>query len=143
MWRGLMRAVAVLTLVGGLSAPALAQDEPTLIVSVTTDDVWSGQMALGFAQTMLDDGANVVVVLNVRAVALANTAVPQHTEALIGKTPPEMIAGIIDSGGRVFICPSCTRQAGLDIEQRVEGTEPGGPAYREIVMAPGTRIISF
>ena len=100
-------------------------------------------MALGFAQRMIDDGAQVVVVLNVRAVTLANTAVPQHTEAMTGKTPPEMIAGILDSGGRVFICPSCTQQAGLDIDQRVPGTEPGGPAYREIVMAPGTRIISF
>ena len=143
MLRGLMRAVAVLPLVGGLSVPALAQDEPTLIVSITTDDVWNGQMALGFAQKMLDDGASVVVVLNVRAVTLANTAVPQHTEAMTGQTPHEMIAGILDAGGRVFICPSCTQQAGLDMDQRVEGTEPGGPAYREIVMAPGTRIISF
>ena len=147
MFARAMRTLALVVAAVGLSFPALAQDDPApgpiLVVNITTDDVWSGQMGLGFARRVQEDGGDVIVSLTVRAVALANANVPQHTGGGSGKTPHELIADILDAGGRVFVCPGCTQQAGLSLDDRIEGTEPGSPEYRQIIMAPGTRIISF
>ena len=35
------------------------------------------------------------------------------------------------------------QQAGLDIDDRIAGLEPGGPEFRAIVTAPGTPIIRY
>lgn len=137
------RICAAFVLIIGLSAPLAADQPPTIVVNITSDDVWSGQMALSFAKTIQSDGAFVVIFLNTRAVALGNTKVPQHTEAVTGKTAHEMLTDIMNAGGRVFICPSCTEQAGLSLDDRIEGSEPGGPALREFIMAPDSKIISF
>ena len=141
--RGLFIALSILA-----TAPAVAQAQdanaaPTVVINLTSDDVWTSQMALGFARKVQDAGAEVVVFLNVRAVTLANQNVPQHVEAMSGKTAHEMLAEIISEGGRVFVCPGCTEQAGLDIANRIDGVEPGGPEFLAIVTAPGTRIMSY
>ncbi len=77
-----------------------------------------------------------IVFLNVRAVTIANKKVPQHKGA-------ELIKELLDDGARVFVCPTCTKQAGLDIDDRLEGIEPGGPEFRKLLMAPNTKIISY
>jgi len=141
--QGLFIALSIL-----ITAPAVAQAQdanatPTVVINLTSDDVWTGQMALGFARKIQKAGAEVVVFLNVRAVTLANQNVPQHVEAMSGKTAQQMLAEIISEGGRVFVCPGCTEQAGLDISERVDGIEPGGPEFLAIVTAPGTRIMSY
>ena len=141
--RGLFIALSILA-----TAPAVAQAQdanaaPTVVINLTSDDVWTSQMALGFARKVQVAGAEVVVFLNVRAVTLANQNVPQHVEAMSGKTAHEMLAEIISEGGRVFVCPGCTEQAGLDIANRIDGVEPGGPEFLAIVTAPGTRIMSY
>jgi predicted peroxiredoxin len=141
--RPLVRLLVVLLLAVGLSAPVAAQDKQTLVVNITTDDVWTGQMALGFAKRILADGHDVIVWLNVRAVSLANRNVPQHTEALTGKTPHQMIAEFVEAGGRVFVCPSCTRQAGLKLDDRIDAVEPGSAEWRNLLMAPGVRVMSY
>ncbi len=138
----------VLALALAVTAPLVAQaqqaeGEPTVVINLTSDDVWTGQMALGFAQNLQEAGANVVIFLNVRAVTLANGAVPQHVEAMTGKTAHQMLTEIVEAGGRVFVCPGCTRQAGLDVADRIDGIEPGGPEFLAIVMAPATRIMSY
>ena len=136
----------VLTLVIASPFAVQAQDaepSPTLVVHVTSDDAWTGLKGLTFARNAQNAGGNVVVFLNVRAVTFANANVPQHTGAMSGKTAHDMVAEIVDAGGRVFACPGCTRQAGLDIADRIEGIEPGGPEFLAIIMAPDTRIISF
>lgn len=120
-----------------------AEPAPTLVVHVATDDAWRGLMGLTFARNIQNAGGDIVVFLNVRAVTFANANVPQHTSGQIGKTAHELIAEIVAAGGRVFACPGCTRQAGLDIADRINEVEPGGPEFLAIVMAPNTRIISF
>ncbi len=120
-----------------------AQEEPRLVINLTTDDVWTGQMALNFARRIQDDGGNVVVFLNVRAVTFANRNVPQHTQAATGMTPHERIREIIEAGGEVYLCPGCTEQAGLKLEDRIDGVKVGGPEFRAILMRPETRIMSY
>jgi predicted peroxiredoxin len=142
----LQHLLVALPLLIALPDFAEAQDgeaTPTVVINLTSDDVWTGQMALGFARNVQDTGTDVVVFLNVRAVTLANQDVPQHVEAMSGKTAHQMLAEIISEGGRVFVCPGCTEQAGLDIDDRVDGIEPGGPEFLAIVTAPGTRIMSY
>jgi|GEM_PF-1039918 len=140
--------LALALALGILLSPPFAQtvraETPgTLIVNMTSDDIWTAQMALGFANAIHNDGHDVVVYLNVRAVTFANRHVPQHRTAMDGKTPHELLEELIDAGVRVFVCPGCTRQAGLSLDDRLEGVLPGGEPYREIVMAPGTRIVSY
>lgn len=138
--------VVALTLLIAAPLSSLAKDaepSPTLVVHVTTDDAWTGLKGLTFARNAQTAGGDVVVFLNVRAVTFANADVPQHAGAISGKTAHDMIAEIIAAGGRIFACPGCTRQAGLDIADRIDGIEPGGPEFLAIVMAPDTRIISF
>ena len=137
------RLLAGLALALALATAAVAQDRTTLLVNLTTDDAWTSQMALGLARNVQSNGGDVVVFLNVRAVTLANADVPQHTQAASGKTAHEMIAAIIEAGGRVFLCRGCTKQAGLEIDDRIEGVEPSGPALMKVMTAPGTRIISY
>ena len=142
----LQNLLVALSLLIALPDFAQAQDAeatPMVVINLTSDDVWTGQMALGFARNIQDTGTDVVVFLNVRAVTLANQDVPQHVEAMSGKTAHQMLAEIISEGGRVFVCPGCTEQAGLDIDDRVDGIEPGGPEFLAIVTAPGTRIMSY
>jgi predicted peroxiredoxin len=122
---------------------AHAQDERTLVINLTTADVWTGQMAMSFARRVQEDGGDVVLFLNVHAVAFANQNVPQHVQALTGKTPHERIREIIDAGGQVYLCPSCTEQAGLKVDDRIDGVKLGGPEFRAILMAPDTQIISY
>lgn len=136
-------ALALLIAVPLASQAQDAQTDPTIVVHVTSDDAWAGLKGLTFARNVQNAGGDVVVFLNIRAVAFANENVPQHAGAMNGKTAHEVIAEIVADGGRVFACPGCTRQAGLDIADRIEGVEPGGPEFLDIVMAPNTRIISF
>jgi len=142
MRRLALTVLMALALALPLSA-AHAQDDRTLVINLTSADVWTGQMAMNFASRIQEDGGDVVLFLNVHAVAFANQNVPQHVQALTGKTPHERIKEIIDAGGEVYLCPSCTEQAGLKVDDRINGVKVGGPEFRAILMAPDTKIISY
>lgn len=130
-------------LLAAASSGALAQDDRTLLINLTTDDVWTSQMAFGYANAVLDAGHDVVLFLNVRAVTLANTDIPQHVEGLRGQTAREELAALLERGARVFVCGPCTEQAGLSPEDWIEGVEMGGPALIDVQMAPTTAVMSY
>ncbi len=54
MRRSLLAAAlaAPLAFLSAAAAPASAEDKPTLVVNITSDDVWTEQMALGFARNI-------------------------------------------------------------------------------------------
>lgn len=122
---------------------AAAQDQRTLLINLTTDDVWTNQMAFGYANAVLDAGYDVAVFLNVRSVVLANEHVPQHTEGARGQTAHEELTALIERGARIFVCRGCTRQAGLSPDDWIDGVEPSGADLIAIQMAPTTSIMSF
>ena len=122
---------------------AIAQDDRTLLINLTTDDVWTSQMAFGYANSVLNAGHDVALFLNVRAVTLANSDIPQHTEGMRGQTAREELEALMDQGVRVFVCGRCTEQAGLSREAWIDGVEPGGPELIAIQMAPTTTSMSF
>jgi len=126
------------------AAPSRADDPKTLLfINLTSDDVWIQQMALGFADKVLDMGHPVAVFLNVRAVTLGNRKVPQHVEAATGKTGHQMLQALMAKGARIFLCPGCTQQAGLSVEDRLEGVQLGGLEMRQLLMQPATKVMSY
>lgn len=141
---------ATLLVVVAVTGPAAADSHEqqteakgTLFINLTSDDVWTQQMALGFAGRISALGYPVILFLNVRAVSLAMQSVPQHAQALTGKNGHEVLTDLIAQGVRVFLCPSCTRQAGLSVEDRLAGIALGGKPMVEIMMAPTTKVVSF
>jgi predicted peroxiredoxin len=123
--------------------PALAADGK-LFVNLTTDDIWRAGMALKFSQNTLKQGHGVTVFLNVQGVKLASTKLPQHTNGVTGSTPAQMLAAIIDAGGRVIVCPMCMKQAGIEPQDLVEGAIVGKPDITlPALFADDTRVISY
>jgi predicted peroxiredoxin len=59
------------------SARAAHSEKTTLFLDMTSDDAWTAQMGLGYAEQVLAAGYPVVVFLNVRAVRLADRTLPQ------------------------------------------------------------------
>jgi predicted peroxiredoxin len=139
--RAAASALAVLLVA---AVPGRAAEKATLLVNLTTDDVWNNQMGLGIVRNYVDAiGGPAVVFLNVRAVALANRRVPQHTDALAQKDFQTVLRELIGKGVKVYVCGECTRQAGLSIEDRLEGTEIGGTALLELLADPRTNVLSY
>lgn len=143
MRRSLMVIICALTVLLG-AANTRALQASTLVVNITSDDVWAQQMAFQFARGFMEatDG-ELVVFLNVRAVGAANTEVPQHTTAATDQTPQELIAALLADGARVFLCGGCTEQAGLSLDDRIDGVEPAGRELLEIMAASDTTVISY
>lgn len=135
--------LATQTSTSGTARAEEAAGPPTLFINLTSDDVWTQQMALGFAGRVAGLGYPVAIFLNVRAVGLAMTTVPQATQPLTGKTGQDVLKELMAKGVRVFLCPSCVRQAGYSIADRLEGVEPGSKATLDLMMADGTKVISY
>jgi predicted peroxiredoxin len=126
------------------AAPCSAAEKATLLVDLTTDDVWTNQMGLGIVRKYVDTtGGPAAVFLNVRAVVLANRKVPQHTGALAQKDFHSLLRELMAKGVRVYVCGECTKQAGLSIDDRLDGTEIGGTALLELLADPKTNVLSY
>ena len=140
---GLAAAVFAVQIVGATTSGALANDDRTLLINLTTDDVSTSQMAFGYANAVLGAGYDVVLFLNVRAVTLANADIPQHVEGLRGQTARQELTSLMDRGARVFVCGNCTEQVGLSADDWIDGVERGGSELIAIQMAPTTSIMSY
>ena len=137
-------ALILALLAATLAGPTRAQEPSTLIINLTSDDISTQQMALQFARNYTTmTGGDLVIFLNVRAVGIANQNVPQHTSALAGKTPQQLISELLDGGARVFLCPGCTRQSGLSMDDRIDGVEPSGPDFHAILASPDSKVMSY
>ncbi len=152
-------AAAVLAILIGATAPlpALAQAQPAdtqtaqtqaaaepLFVNLTSDDVWRAAMALSFARNAQNQGHPVTVFLNVEAVRLASTAIPQIADSVSGKTAPDMLAEIMTNGGTVLICQMCMAHAGVRPETLIDGVQLGTPQVTlPALFRDGGRSLSF
>ena len=114
-----------------------------LFLNLTSDDVWSNQMAFGYANKVMDQGHEVVVFLNVRAVKLAHRSIPQPVDPQRELTARDELTALMESGARVFVCPGCTIKAGLSQEDWIDGVEPGGPELIALQMDPLSMIVSY
>ncbi|NJP04144.1 MAG: DsrE family protein [Chloroflexaceae bacterium] len=135
---------------GPATQTVLAQGEPDaqtagLVINLTTDDTWSANMALNLATTARNQGLDpVVVFLNVRGVYLADRERMPATEGNSDLNIHEKIQALVDAGGQVIACPSCSEEAGLTQADYIDGVvigEPGGIV--PLLANPAINVISY
>jgi predicted peroxiredoxin len=126
-------------------SPVRADDRPdtTLFMNLTTDDTWTATMALTYAGKVREAGYPVVVFLNVRGVHVASKNFPPDRYGPGDKTPKELLEGLIAAGATVYVCPVCSKNAGLAEADWVDGAKPGGPETIKVQMAPATKVMSY
>lgn len=111
-----------------VALPASAGMQEKLFVNLTTDDLRSARMALGFASKALqmEKIEKATVFLNVDAVRLADKRLANASEA--NRKLQQSLKDFMAAGGTVIICPMCmSAVAGLTAEDLIEGVKLGGP----------------
>lgn len=58
-------------------------------------------------------------------------------------TIKEMIQNVIDSGGKIFVCPPCAGVRGYTKDDLIEGAELAGSAAMLGVVSEGAKTITF
>mgnify|MGYP006284552465 CR=1 FL=1 len=117
--------------------------DTTLLLNLTTDDVFTNQMALHYADRVLESGYPVTLFFNVRAVTLVDETIPQHTPAVTEEPPHDRIRSLLDRGATIYACKQCSTQAGVDEDDWLDGIEPGGPGLIDLQMDPKTRVMTY
>jgi sulfur relay (sulfurtransferase) complex TusBCD TusD component (DsrE family) len=146
----LLAAFALLVLV----APAAYAQGPDvksrgLFVNLTTDDTWSAAKAISFAhQKALRNGHKPVAIwLNVRAVYLADRKRPSHVHGLMreaGKSIQDMLKDFMADGGTVIMCSACSKAAGLEAEDYIDGVQMGTwPVVEGILFDPNVTTLAW
>ena len=140
--------VAAITTVSLAAAGSAEESESeastSLLVNLTTDDTWAAGMALGFAGRVLEQGYDVTIFLNVRGVSVASNAISHDTHSIAEQTPHETLAGLIENGATVIVCPVCQEKAGIADEDLLEGTTKGSSDVTiPLVLDPNTKILSY
>lgn len=131
------------------TAPASAAENDanatasTLFINLTTDDAWTAHMALFYAEQVRAMGHPVAIFLNVRGVRLADRTAAQEADALSGKTSREMLLDLIDKGATVYVCRMCTKVAGMNESDWIDGAKAGDAETIRLQMAPTTRTMSY
>ncbi len=116
-----------------------------LFINLTSDNIDRAAMAMGFGTKMLKfEKMPVTLFLNVESVRIADRHIPGHRHAS-GKTLKEMLAGFIQAGGRVIICPMCMKNVGgMSKDDLVDGVEIGGPDVTGAALfAKDTTVMSY
>jgi predicted peroxiredoxin len=117
--------------------------DTTLLMNLTTDDVFTAQMALHYADRVLETGYPVTLFLNVRAVTLADGTIPQHTPGVTETSPHDRLRSLLDRGATIYACKQCSKQAGVDEGDWLDGIEPGGPDLVHLQMDPDTKVMTY
>ena len=121
-----------------------SESSTSLLVNLTTDDTWAAGMALGFASRVLEQGYDVTIFLNVSGVRVASTVISHDTHSMAEQTPHEMLAGLIENGATVIVCPVCQEKAGIADEDLLEGTAKGSPDVTiPPILDPSVKVMSW
>ncbi len=140
---GLALVVLVCTLALAPLKTADADDDTTLFINLTTDDPWAAAMALHYAGQVRTMGHRVVLFLNVRAVRLADKAIPESDAGADTKAVQATLREIVANGVTVFVCGMCTKKAGMTEADWIDGVKPGSRETIEIQMAASTKTMSY
>ena len=100
-------------------------------------------MAFSYAEKVINAGFPVVLFLNVRAVRLADSEIPQEKDPASGNTAAESLTALINKGATVYVCPSCTERAGMTKERWIAGVKPGSMETISVHLAPNTKVMSY
>jgi predicted peroxiredoxin len=139
---GIVVLAAVLAFSGGnlWSAPA---DKPGILVNITsgTENLHAVSMGLGLANTSLKNGHNVVVFLNVEAPVFAKADLADDVQIADFPTVKQLVASVIENGGKVVVCNHCAHVCGVGTDNLVEGAVISG--HGEILQLIETGMVGF
>lgn len=117
--RNLVSAAAIAI---ACSGSAFADGADPLFINLTSDDTHRVTMALGFGGAQMERGHPLTVFLNDRGVMAAST---KNTERFGNQQ--SMIAGLVDAGAVVLVCPMCMKHYGIAEADLLPGLEVGSP----------------
>jgi sulfur relay (sulfurtransferase) complex TusBCD TusD component (DsrE family) len=114
----------VLALIAGMAAsiPAIAGDQGSLFVNLTSDESHRADMALTFSKNQLERGHPVTVFLNDRGVFVGAKS---HAEKFKGQQ--QALAELMAKGAVVIVCPFCAKHYGIETANLIEGAKVGNP----------------
>lgn len=116
-----------------------------LFVNLSTDDLDTAAMAIGFATKVIKNtGKSATIFLNVRGARLVDINIPQSIHKS-GSTVHEMLQMFMDEGGTVLLCPVCMKNvAGLAEDEVLPGVIIGTPEYvYAALFAEGATVLSY
>ncbi|WP_413160632.1 DsrE family protein [Capilliphycus salinus ALCB114379] len=116
-----------------------------LFVNLTTDDTWTANMAISLAHNALKKGHQpTTIFLNVRGVYLVDRERLPATEGNSNLNIHQKLQAFIQDGGKVIVCPSCSREAGLTQADFIEGVVLGEQgAALPLLFDPNTVTVSY
>ncbi len=120
-------------------------DGQKLFVNITSDDINKAAMAIGFStKVRMEKKIPVTIFLNVEGVRIADKNIPEHKHST-GKSLKEMLAGFMQAGGKVIVCPMCMKNVGgLTKDDLIEGVVVGGSDVTwPALFAEDTTVLSY
>lgn len=126
-------ALAAAALLAGCNKPsstgagaAAPKGPATVLLSVTSDatkDPQSVDMAMKLAGFSLDEGRKVVMFFNVKGVTMPLTEFPDDLAFQNDKPLKAQLAGLIERGVDVHVCPICMKALGVEDSDLMEGAK--------------------
>lgn len=125
--------------VAAFSLSALAGANDPLFINLSTDDPYRASMAINFGKHHSNNGHQLTIFLNDKAVLLGVRAgADKFSEQ------QKALTELIVSGANVVMCPMCLKYSGFTESDLLQGVKLGGPKVTgELLFKDGTKTISW
>jgi predicted peroxiredoxin len=129
--------LVVLLTMGSLAVSATAAAKESVFVNLTSDDGHRVTMCLMFARSLVKDGQDVTLFLNVDSVRLASTKVQKLAEQR------KELQAFMQDGGKVIVCPHCLKVRNVAEGDLIKGLVMGGKGEGREAFLGSTRSITY
>lgn len=131
--KGLLPILAILFLLAG----TVGADNGPVFINLTTDDPTTASQALETARQALKAGDAVTLFLSRDGAKLASVWNPPRYKVMAGKTPMQVISGLIRDGAEVVICPKSMRNCKMNEYELMYGVDRIKPEMASARMSAG------
>ena len=128
----------------GLAATPAARKQPILVnITRGKNELHAVSMALGLAQSAINDGRTATVFLNVEAPAFAAKDADKNLK--FADFPPiqKMLTDFIAKGGRVLVCGHCAHVGKLEQKSMIDGVKLIGHGELFNALPSDTVVFSY
>lgn len=127
------------------AVPAPPDPTPVLLLNVTADpieDPHSVTMALQLAGHGLDDGREVVVFFNVRAVSVPTEDFPEDL-AFHADPIRSLLSDLMARGAEVHVCPHCMQALDVSEDALIDGARVTSREALFAKLGPETNVFTY